>query len=103
MTVNGGRRRSGDDEIMAFGLTLDPSADRLHERPVGSGAAERFAQIDRILLTQAHIECARAGDAHPIAAFAEIVRKRGDESEPSARFLDVVVARRAAGGVSRRD
>ena len=102
MTVNGGRRRSGDDEVMAFGLTLYARADRLHKRPVGSGAAKRFAQIDRILLPQAHLEGAGAGDAHPIAAFAEIVRKRSDESEPAACFVNVVIARRAGGDVSRR-
>ena len=41
MAVNGGRRRSGDDEIMAFGLTLYARAYRIHERPIGSGATKR--------------------------------------------------------------
>src|SRR6202034_3468438 len=103
MAVNGWRRRSGDDEVMAFGLTLYARADRLHERPVGSGAAKRFAQIDRILLAQTHIERAGAGDAHPIAALAEIVRKRSDKSEAAPRFPNVVIARRAAGDVRRRN
>src|ERR1700735_2620774 len=61
MTVNGGRRRSGDDEIVAFGLTLYTGADRLDERPAGSGKAKRLSQIDRILLAETHIERACAG------------------------------------------
>src|ERR1700691_2459320 len=103
MAVKGGRRPSGDDEIMTPGLPPDSRADRLPEWAVGGGEAKRLSQIDRIILAETHIERARAGDAHPIAAFAEIVRKRGDKSEAPSRFPNVVIARRAAGGVSRRN
>src|SRR5580693_1435808 len=102
MAVNSGRGRASDNEIMAFGLPLYTRADRLHKRPIGSGAAKRLTQIDRILLAETHVECARAGDAHPIAAFAEIVRERGNEPEASPRFLNVIIARWAAGDISRR-
>src|SRR5580704_3871087 len=102
MAVNGGRGRSGDHEVVPLGLTHYARADRLHERPVGSGAAKRLTQIDRVLLAEAHVECARAGDAYPIAAFAEIVRERGNEPESSPRFLNVIIARRPAGDISRR-
>src|SRR5206468_4897879 len=59
MAVNGRRRRSGDDEIVTFGLTLDAPANCLNERLIGRGAAQRLTQIDRILLAETHIE--RAG------------------------------------------
>src|ERR1700722_4128821 len=101
MAVNGGRRRQGNDEVMAFGLARYACADSRYERTIGHGSSERLAQIDRILLAETHIERARAGDAHPIAAFAEIVRKRSDKPEAPPRLLDVVVTRRAAGDVTR--
>src|SRR5215469_3871445 len=103
MAVNGGGGLAGDDEIMAFGLTRDAGADRLYERPVGSRAAQRLTQIDGVLLAQTHIKRAGASDPHPIAALAEIVRKRSDKPEASSGLLDVVIARGAAGGVGRWD
>ena len=103
MTLRSRRSRSGDDEIVTLGFARYRRADRLDKRPVGRGAAERLAQIGRILLAETHIEHAGAGDAHPVAAFAEIVGKRRDEAEASPSLLNVVIARRAAGGVSRRD
>src|ERR1700733_2334703 len=103
MAVNGGRGRSDNHEIMPLGLTLYARADRLHQRAIGNGAAKRLSQIDRIFLAETHVKRARAGDAHPIAAFAEIVRKRSDKSEAPPRFPNVVIARGAAGGVSRRN
>src|ERR1700722_1564059 len=101
MAVNGGRRRPGNDEVMAFGLARYACADSRYERTIGHGSSERLAPNDRILLAETHIERTRASDAHPIAAFAEIVRKRSDKPEAPPGFLDVVIARRTAGGVGR--
>ena len=46
--------------------------------------AQRRAQIGGVLLAEAHIERAGAGDPHAIAALAEIVGQRRDEAEPPA-------------------
>ena len=71
------------------------------KRLVGLRAAQRLAQVRRVLLAEAHVERAGAGDADPVAAFAEIMGQRRDEAEPAAGLLDVEIARGAAGGVGR--
>ena len=66
---------------MALGLARDGRADRfLQHRVIGAGAQGR-AQIGHILLAEAHIQLARAGQPHPVAAFAEIMRERRDEAD----------------------
>src|SRR5580704_8611493 len=87
---------------MALRLARDGCADSRYERIVRRGAAERLAQIRRILLAETHIQGASAGDADPIAAFTEIVGERRDEPDAASGFPDIAIARRAAGGVSRR-
>src|SRR6266702_4471938 len=57
-----------DDEIVAFRLAADRLADRRVERLVAFRLPQRCAQIGRILLSEAHIERAGTGQAHPIAA-----------------------------------
>ena len=93
------RGRSGNRGPSAC---ADGGADRRFQQIVGFGAAQRRAQIGGVVLAQAHIERAGAGDAHAIAALAEIVRERRDEAEPAAGLGDVEIARRAAGRVERR-
>jgi hypothetical protein len=82
-----------DQEIMALGLPQNRRADRRFQEIVGFGATQRRAQIGRVVLTQAHIERSRAGDADAIAALAEIMRERRDEAEPTASFGYVEIAR----------
>ena len=79
-----------------LGLPAIAPLDRLVQQSVVGARAQRRAQIGRVLLAEAHVERARAGEAHAVAALAEIVRERRDEAEPAAGFLDAHVARRAA-------
>ncbi len=88
-----------DDEIVALGLAGDRFVNGGLEQPVALGQAQRGAQIGGVLLTEAHIERASAGDADAIAALAEIVRQRRDEADPTPGLADRVVARRPTGAV----
>src|SRR5687767_10548047 len=62
-----------DDEVVALGLARDRLLDRLLDGVVGFGEAEGRAQIRRVLLAEAHVELAGAGEPHAIAALAEIM------------------------------
>ena len=62
-----------------------------------SEARKRRAQVGGILLAEAHVERAGAGQPHAVAAFAEIMGERRDEAEPAAGLRDPHIARRAAG------
>ncbi len=62
-----------DQEIVAPGLARDRRVDRVLERRVALRAAQRRAQIGGVVLAQAHVKRAGAGDAHAVAALAEIV------------------------------
>ena len=102
----GGRRPGGraavDDEVVAFGLARDRVARSPRSRRSSpSEARKRRAQVGGVLLAEAHVERARAGHAHAVAALAEIVRQRRDEAEAAAGLLHAHIARRAAGAVRR--
>src|SRR6187431_1326682 len=84
-----------DDEVVALGLPCDGVVDRGVEGVVGLRRAERRPEIRGILLAEAHIERAGAGDADAVAGFAEVVCHRRDEAEPPAGLLDADVAGRA--------
>lgn len=71
----------------------------LCEQPVVFRCTQRRAQIGAVVLAKAHIKHAGTGDAHTVAAFAEIMRQRRDEPEPPARFGDAYIACRAAGAI----
>src|SRR5947209_7927948 len=79
-----GKRRalvaSIDDEVMALGLAGDGLVDGCVQQLIAFRSAQRRAQIGGILLTEAHIERAGAGDADPVAGFAEVMRHRRDEA-----------------------
>ena len=67
--------------------------------------AQHRAQVGVVLLAEAHVELAGAGQPHPVAALAEIVGERRDEADPAAGLADADVAGRAAGalgGVGQR-
>src|SRR5262249_46760933 len=85
-----------DDEIVAPGLARDRLVDRGVEQIVAFRSAQRRAQICGVLLSEAHVQRARAGDADAVAGLAEIMGERRDEAEPAAGLLDAHVARRAA-------
>src|SRR6266849_1023902 len=65
-----------DDEIMTFGFAADGFVD---DGIVGRCTQGR-PQIGGIVLPQAHIEHPGAGKPHAVAAFAEIVAQRRDET-----------------------
>src|SRR5581483_3881822 len=81
-----------DDEVVALWLARDGLVDGLHQERIVGARAQRRAQVGGIVLAEAHVERARAGEAHPVAALAEIVRQRRDEAEPAAGLLHVHVA-----------
>ena len=74
------QRRAGvapvDDEVMTLGLAGNGIDDGSFEKLVALGGAHRCPQVSGVLLAEAHEELAGAGEAHPIAAFAEIVGHR---------------------------
>src|ERR1700693_2362686 len=88
-----------DDEIVPLGLARNGFIDACLKRLVALGGPQRRAQIGGILLPEAHIERAGAGEADAIAGLAEIMRERRDEAEPAAGLLHAHVARRTAGAV----
>ena len=70
-----------DDEVVALGLAADRLVDGGDQRVVRFAGAQRRAQVGRVVLAQAHVEHARAGQPHAVAGFAEIVGHRRDETE----------------------
>ena len=93
-----GRARAPvDDEVVALRLARDRLVDRRVDEIVALRGAQRRAQVGGVLLAEAHVERAGAGEAHAIAALAEIMRQRRDEAEPPAGLGDAHIARRAAG------
>src|SRR5688572_33288415 len=89
-----------DDEVVSLGLSRDRLVDRPLQELVAFRRAERGAQIRRVLLAEAHVKRAGAGDAHAVAALAEIMGERRDEAYPAARLRHLDIARRTAGPVA---
>src|SRR5215207_10050725 len=85
-----------DDEVVALGLAGDGVLDGAFEALVALRGAKRRAQVGRILLAQAHEPLAGAGEAHPIAALAEVMGHRRNEAELSAGFLHPDISGRPA-------
>jgi len=65
---------SGVVKVVPFGFAGDRSLDGLDQLGVIiRRGSEVFAQIRLVLLSQAHEQLSGAGQAHPIAAFAEVI------------------------------
>src|ERR1700676_3768358 len=62
MALHRGRRGASDDEVVSLGLPCDSRADSGDQGFVRFGTAQRLAQVRRVLLPEAHIERAGAGD-----------------------------------------
>src|SRR5262249_22017642 len=88
-----------DHEVMALGLAGDRLVDRDLEEAVALGGAHGSAEVSSVVLAETHIERARAGEPHPVAALAEVMGERGDHAEPPAGLAHPIVARGAAGPV----
>src|SRR3546814_17442137 len=76
-----------DDEVVALGLAADRLEDRGVEQLVALALAQRRAQVGGVLLAQAHVERAGAGQPHAVAAFTEVMGHRRDEAEAPAGLL----------------
>ena len=87
---------SFDDEVVALGLGRYGRIDRRIEQMVRLACAKWGPQVGGILLAEAHIKSAGAGDPHAVASLAEIVGEGGDEAERAACIGDAHIARRAA-------
>src|ERR1700674_295501 len=98
----GERRLPGaavDDEIVPLRLARNRLVDRDLQQTVGFRRAERRAQIGVILLAEAHEQRAGAGNAYAVAAFAEIMRERGEKAAPAAGLIHPHVTGGATGAV----
>src|SRR4029450_6714522 len=84
---------------MAFRLSSDRLVDRGVQKFVTFRCAEGLAQIRRVVLSETHVERARAGDTDPVAGFTEIVREWRDKSQPTTGFLHTNIPRRPPGAV----
>src|SRR5438067_4215491 len=73
-----------DNKVVAFRLVQDGGIDRGIEEIVALGGAQRRAQIGSILLPEAHVKRAGAGEPHAVAGFAKVMCERCDETEPPA-------------------
>src|SRR3982751_6364235 len=65
------------------------------------GKIRSSSSVPAVVLPQAHIHRAGAGDAHAVAAFTEIVRERRDESQPPASFGNMKITGRSARAMPR--
>src|SRR6056297_3841831 len=87
---------AGIVEIVAFGLALDGGANGVLELRIVVRRPQRRAQVGHVLLSEAHVKLPGAGQAHAVAAFAEVMRERRDEADLLARLLQLDIARGAA-------
>src|SRR5207249_3227000 len=78
-----GRRRMAtiDDEIVPFGLACNRLGDGLVEEFVALRRAQGRAQVGGVLLAQAHVERAGAGQPYAVAALAKVMGQRRDETQ----------------------
>lgn len=87
------------DEIMALGLAPDRFINRVGDQRIVGRGPQRRPEISGVLLAEAHVKRAGAGDADTVAAFAEIMGERRDEADPPACFPHADIARRSTGAV----
>src|SRR5579884_1524217 len=93
--------RAVDDEVVSLGLAGHREIECLVQEPVCWRSPQSRAKINGIFLAETHKKSARAGDPHAVAAFAEIMRKRRDESQAAACLGDFEIARGASRFVLR--
>ena len=92
MPRDGGCRCSIDDEVMPLGLARDRFVNRGVQRHVGLAGSQGPPKVRGVLLTEAHIESARAADTNPIAGFTKIMGQRRDEAEPAIGLGDMHIS-----------
>src|SRR5690606_507538 len=89
--------RAVDDEIMALGLASDCLVNRSREQHVALRRTQWGTQNGSIVLAEAHEERSGAGDAHAVAAFAEIVGEGRNKAKSPAGLLHLHIAGGPAG------
>src|SRR3546814_8500112 len=70
-----------DDEVVALRFARDRLPHCRLQHRVVVGCLQRRSKVRRVVLAQAHVEGARAGQPHAVAALAEIVRSEEHTSE----------------------
>src|SRR6516165_11103534 len=88
-----------DNEVVPLRLGPDGAVDGLAERFVVGRGPQRLAQIGSVLLAEAGMDRAGAGDPHPVTGLAEIMGHRRDEAERAAGLVDADVARGSPGAL----
>src|SRR6185369_109200 len=86
-----------DDEVVALRLQPDGAVDRSRQQIVVRGGSQRPAQIGGILVAEAGVQRAGAGDPYSVTGLAEIMRHRRDEAELAAGLGNADIAGWAAG------
>src|SRR6478609_8729895 len=81
-----------DDEVVALRFEADSAVDRSSEQLIARRGPQRFAQIRGILVSEAGMQRAGAGNPDPIAGLAKIMRHRRDETEFAAGLGDTDIA-----------
>src|SRR4029450_5585767 len=72
-----------DDEVVALRLQPDGAIDGSRQQIIVGGGPQRLAQIGGILVAEAGVQRAGAGDPYPVTGLAEIMRHRGNEGGPA--------------------
>src|SRR6185436_13539289 len=70
-----------DDEVVALGFARDGLVNGAIEQGLIGAGAQGRPQVCRIVLAEAHVQCAGASKPHTIATLAKIVRHRRVDSE----------------------
>src|SRR5882724_13505819 len=86
-----------DNEVVTLRLQPDGAIDRRREQLVVGRRPQRLAQIGGILVAEAGMQRAGAGDPYPVTGLAEIMRHRRDEAELAAGLGNADIAGGAAG------
>src|SRR5258705_10764643 len=60
-----------DDEVVALGLQADGAVDRGGEEGIVGGSPQWLSQIGGILMAEAGIQPAGAGERHPVVGFTQ--------------------------------
>src|SRR5690606_14564620 len=82
---------AADHEVVPLGLAGNGPTDRLDQGRVVRAGPQRRPQIGGLLVPQAGVRSARAGEADPVAGFAEAVAHRRDEPDAGPGLDNVEV------------
>ena len=81
-------------EIMSFRFARDCLVNCGMQKLVAFRSAQRIAEIGGVILAEAHVQRAGAGNAHAITRFTEVMGKWRNKAQPPAGFLYTYIAGR---------